>query len=41
MKKAAIILTLAVMTSFTALADAITYDTSEEIIARIQWEVKH
>ena len=41
MKRAAVILTLAVITSFASLANAITYDTSEEIIARIQLEMRH
>ncbi len=41
MKKASFILTLAIITSFASFANAITYDTSEEIIARIQLEMKH
>ena len=41
MKKAAVILTLAIITSFATFANAITYDTSEEIISRIQFEMRH
>ena len=41
MKKTILILTLAVATSYTALADAVTYDSSKEIIDRIQLEMRH
>ncbi len=41
MKKAALILTLATITSFATFADAITYDTSDEIISRFKIEMRH
>ena len=41
MKKTILILTLAVAASYTALADAVTYDSSKEIIDRIQLEMRH
>ena len=41
MKKTILILTLAVAVSYTALADAVTYDSSKEIIERIQLEMRH
>ena len=41
MKKIILILTLAMAASYTALADAVTYDSSKEIIERIQLEMRH
>ena len=41
MKKSILILTLTLAVSFTALAQAVTYDSSEEIINRIQAEMRH
>ena len=41
MKKIILILTLAMAVSYTALADAVTYDSSKEIIERIQLEMRH
>ena len=41
MKKAALIQNIETITSFATYADAITYDTSEEIISRIQFEMRH
>ena len=40
MKKTILILTLVSAISFTALA-SVTYDSPEEIIKRIQFEMKH
>ena len=41
MKKTILILTLVAVSSYTSLASAITYDSSKEIIERIQLETKH
>ena len=41
MKKTILILTLALTASYTALADAVTYDSAKEIIERIQFETRH
>ncbi len=41
MKKAILILTLVTAVSYTALASAVTYDSSKEIIERTQLETKH
>ena len=41
MKKSIIILTLTLAVTFTALAEAVTYDSSKEIIERIQLEMRH
>mgnify|MGYP000240462695 FL=1 len=41
MKKTISILALTLGVSFTALADAVSYDSSKEIIDRIQLEMKH
>ena len=41
MKKTILILTMAMAVSYTALADAVTYDSSKEIIERIQLEMRH
>ena len=41
MKKTFLILTLTLAVSYTALAEAVTYDSSKEIIERIQLEMRH
>ena len=41
MKKFILFSVLFTLTTFSAMADAVTYDTSEEIIGRIQMEMKH
>ena len=41
MKKTILILTLVVTASYTALANAVTYDSSKEIIARTQADMRH
>ena len=41
MKKTISILALTLAVSFTALADAVSYESSKEIIDRIQLEMKH
>ena len=41
MKKTILILTLVVTAAYTALASAVTYDSSKEIIARTQAEMRH
>ena len=41
MKKTLLILALTLAVSFTALADAVSYDSSKEIIDRIQLEMRH
>ncbi|WP_435308471.1 hypothetical protein [Sebaldella termitidis] len=41
MKKTFLILTLTLAASYTALAEAVTYDSSKEIIERIQLEMRH
>ena len=41
MKKSILILTLTLAVSYTALADAVTYDSAEEIIERIKFESRH
>ena len=41
MKKTILILTLVAVSSYTSLASAITYDSSKEIIERIQAETRH
>ena len=41
MKKTILILTLALTASYTALADAVTYDSAKEIIERVQFETRH
>ena len=41
MKKTILILTLVTAVSYTALANAVTYDSSKEIIAGIQAEMRH
>ena len=40
MKKTILILTLVVTASYTSLANAVTYDSSKEIIARTQTDIK-
>ena len=41
MKKILLIPALTLAVSFTVLADAVSYDSSKEIIDRIQLEMKH
>ena len=41
MKKLILVSALFALTTFSVMADAITYDTPEEIIGRIQMEMKH
>ena len=41
MKKTILILTLVVTASYTSLANAVTYDSSKEIIERTQAEMRH
>ena len=41
MKKTLLILTLTLASSYTALAEAVTYDSSKEIIERTQFEMRH
>ena len=41
MKKVILVSALFALTTFSVMADAITYDTPEEIIGRIQMEMKH
>ena len=41
MKKTILILTLVVTASYTSLANVITYDSSKEIIAGTQAEMRH
>ena len=41
MKKTLLILTLTLAASYTALASAVTYDSSKEIIAGTQAEMRH
>ena len=41
MKKYILFSVLFTLTTFSVMADATTYDTPEEIIGRIQMEMKH
>ena len=41
MKKTILILTLVVTVSYTSLANAVTYDSSKEIIERMQADMRH
>lgn len=41
MKKLILVSALFALTTFSVMADAITCDTPEEIIGRIQMEMKH
>jgi hypothetical protein len=41
MKKFILLSVLFVLTTFSVMAEAITYDSPEEIIGRIQLEMKH
>ncbi|WP_256478807.1 hypothetical protein [Sebaldella sp. S0638] len=41
MKKLILFSTLFALTTFSVMANAITYDTPEEIIGRIQMEMRH
>ena len=41
MKKTILILTLVVIASYSPLAEAVTYDSSKEIIKQLQRDTKH